>query len=81
MLHLGIFFHDFGVFTILGHSREDEFVILLSVIVQNEADLFASAQFDTRGLEAHFSPPSNMLILMTRAGFFGSPGSPAEKCP
>ena len=55
MLHLGMFFHDLCVLAIFGNRREDEFVILLATVVQNETDLFSSAHFDSRGLEAHFS--------------------------
>src|SRR5262249_19513387 len=54
VLHVGMFFHDLGVLAIFGNGREDEFVILLAIVMQNEADLFPSAHFDSRGLEAHF---------------------------
>src|SRR5215475_156924 len=42
MLHVGIFFHDFRMLAIFGSRREDKLVILLAVIVKNEADLFPS---------------------------------------
>src|SRR4029450_2367745 len=63
MLHIGLFFHDLRVLAIFGDRREDEFVILLALIVQNEAYLFSSAHFDSRGLEAHFSTALEHLDL------------------
>src|SRR5215470_14967304 len=55
MLHAGMFFHDVRMPAIFSNRREDEFVILLAIVMQNETNLFSSAHFDSRWLEAHFS--------------------------
>src|SRR6516162_32038 len=55
MLHVGMFFHDVRMPAIFSNRREDEFVILLAIVMQNETNLFSSAHFDSRWLEAHFS--------------------------
>src|SRR5262249_26216278 len=77
MLHVGMFFHDLRMLAVFGNRREDEFVILLAIVVQNETDLFPSAHFDSRGLEAHFSAtlehpdlddPRRLLRVAGRAG-------------
>src|SRR2546422_11411634 len=63
MLHLGMLFHDFRVLAIFGDCRQDKFMILLTLVVQNEADVLASAHFDLRGLEAHFPAALEHLDL------------------
>jgi hypothetical protein len=43
------------VFAIFHNRGENEFVILLAVVLQNKTDLFPSAELDSRGLETHLS--------------------------
>jgi hypothetical protein len=81
MLHVWILFHHLRVLAIFSDRSEDEFVILLAIVLQDEADLFPLADLNARGFVPIFPLPSNILILTTRAGFCGSPGRPAEKCP
>src|SRR5262249_55445480 len=56
VLHLGKFFHHLSVLLIFLDGREDELVILLAVVLHNEANLLAPARLDGRGLAAHFAP-------------------------
>src|SRR5262245_23551328 len=53
MLHLGMLFHDLRMLAIFGNCREDEFMILLAIVLQDETDLFAPAHFNARGLITH----------------------------
>jgi hypothetical protein len=48
VLHVRILLHDFRVLAILHDRREDEFVILLAVVLQNETDLFPPSHLDAR---------------------------------
>ena len=50
MLHVWILFHRLRVFAIFGDRGEDEFVILLAIVLQDEADLFPLADLNARGL-------------------------------
>ena len=69
MLHVCVIFHDFCMLAIVQDRREDKLVILLARTSMRA------------GSKPIFPLPSNILTFTTRAGFFGSPGSPAEKLP
>src|SRR5262245_56181679 len=53
MLHVWILFHRLRMLAIFPGSRENKFVILLAIILQDETDLFSPACLNTRGLITH----------------------------
>src|SRR6516165_4536400 len=55
VLHLGKFLHHLSVLLVFLDGGEDELVILLPVVLHNEADLLAPAHLDERRLEAHLA--------------------------
>lgn len=54
VLHVRMLFHEFRMFAIFHGRREDEFVILLAVVLQNETDLFPPSHLDSPRFVAHF---------------------------
>src|ERR1700730_629719 len=50
MLHVWILFHHLRVLAIFSDRSEDEFVILLAIVLQDETDLFPPAHLNARGL-------------------------------
>src|SRR6266404_9249268 len=71
MLHVWILFHHLRVLAIFSDRSEDEFVILLAIVLQNETDLFPSSHFDARGLETHLSAPLEHLDVDDARGLLG----------
>src|SRR5262249_10436261 len=53
MLHVWILFHHLRVLAIFSDRGEDEFVILLAIVLQDEADLFPPTDLNSRGLVTH----------------------------
>src|SRR5262245_65035418 len=71
MLHVWILFHHFRVLAVLSDRREDEFVILLAVVLQDETDLFPPAHLNARGLVTHLPASLEHLDLDDARGLLG----------
>src|SRR5262249_17890006 len=63
MLHVGVLLHDSRMLAVLRDRREDEFVILLAVVLQDETDLLALPHLDACGLVAHLPAALEHLDL------------------
>src|SRR5262245_18477572 len=71
MLHVWILFHHFRVLAVLSDRREDEFVILLAIVLQDETDLFPPAHLNARGLVTHLAASLEHLDLDDAGGLLG----------
>src|SRR5262249_52356413 len=71
MLHVWILFHPLRVLAIFSDRREDEFVILLAVVLQDETDLFPSAHLNAGGLVTHLPASLEHLDLDDARGLLG----------
>src|SRR5262245_16567196 len=71
MLHVWILFHHLRVLAIFSDRREDEFVILLAIVLQDETDLFPPAHLNARGLVTHLAAALEHLDLVCARGVLG----------
>src|SRR5262249_57517941 len=71
MLHVWILFHHFRVLAVFSDRREDEFVILLAVVLQDETDLFPSAHLNARGFVTDLPAALEHLDLDDARGLLG----------
>src|SRR5262249_16977790 len=68
MLHVWILFHHLRVLAIFSDRREDEFVILLAVDLEDETDLFPPAHLNAGGLVTHLPASLEHLDLDNARG-------------
>src|SRR5947209_6682027 len=71
MLHVWILFHHLRVFAIFSDRSEDEFVILLAIVLQDETDLFPPAHLNARGLVTHLPAALEHLDVDDARGLLG----------
>src|SRR6266540_2382089 len=70
MLHVRILFHRFRVLAIFGNRRQDKFVILLAIVLQDETDLFPPSHLNARGLVTHLPASLEHLDVDDACGLF-----------
>ena len=75
----GNFFISSPCFRFSSMVAEDELVILLAVVLQDEADLLPRLTSIRAGSKSIVPLPSSILTSTVRAGFFGSPGCAGGK--
>jgi hypothetical protein len=78
MLYVRISVHGFAVLEVFSRSRENEFVGKLAAVPQHELDLLALRDVDPVGCKQHLAVGFRIVTCGILAGFFESPGSPAE---
>src|SRR5262249_46317023 len=71
MLHVWILFHHLRVLAIFSDRREDKFVVLLAVVLQDETDLFPPAHLNARGLVTDLPASLEHLDLDDAGGLLG----------